>query len=136
MRARYVGVAPDPVYTLPHEFVRGNVAVVGGAAGQGGLEVGLASGWMAGEAAARAAAGAGALDEYARAWRARYQNGYRRLRRAADALARLTEPETRALLSAWDGARLPPVPSAHVLARHPRAAAATAWAAWLAWARA
>ena len=134
--ARFVGVAPDPVYTLPRELVRGDKLVAGGAAGQGGLEVGLASGWMAGEAAAQALRGEGSLAGYERAWKARYQKGYERLRRASDALARLTDAETRALLGAWDGARLPPEPPPRALLGRPRGALALAWAAWLSWARA
>lgn len=128
--ARFIGVAPDPVHTLPRELANGNILVAGGAAGQGGLEIGLASGWMAGEAAARREP-----RSYERAWRERYQRGYERLRRAADALAHLTDDETRALMRAWDGARLPPQPHARLLARHPRGALALAWAAWLAQAR-
>lgn len=130
IHARFVGVAPDPVHTLPRDLVHGNILVAGGAAGQGGLEVGLASGWMAGEAAARREP-----RTYERAWRERYQRGYERLRRAADALAHLTDDETRALMRAWDGARLPPMPHARLLARHPRGALALGWAAWLAQAR-
>lgn len=129
--ARFVGVAPDPVYTLPRELVSGRTMVAGGAAGQGGLEVGLASGWMAGEVAARG----GDLREYERRWKARYQNGYERLRRATDALMHLTDAETRALMGAWDGARLTLDARARTLLAHPRGALAAAWAAWLAMAR-
>lgn len=128
--AYFRGVAPDPVYTVPSELARGNVMVAGGAAGQGGLEVGLASGWVAGEAAAR-----GEPASYERAWRRRYQKGYERLRRATDALAHLTDAETRALLGAWDGARVPLPPSLSLLATRPRGAAALARAALLGWAR-
>lgn len=134
-KARFVAVAPDPVYLLPRELARGNVMVAGGAAGQGGLEVGLASGWIAGEAAARALRGEGKLSDYDRAWKARYQKGYQRLRRAADALAHLSDAETRALFGAWDGCALRPDHRARDLWRHPRGALAVAWAAWLANAR-
>ncbi|HUR68220.1 MAG TPA: FAD-dependent oxidoreductase [Candidatus Thermoplasmatota archaeon] len=132
VRARFAGVAPDPVYTLPRELARGNVLVAGGAAGQGGLEVGLASGWMAGEAAAR-----GDLAGYARAWRKRYQGGYERLRTVTDMLTRLTDDETRALLGAWDARRLaaPPTPRALLRAGGARGFAAGARAALVAWAR-
>lgn len=133
--ARFVAVAPDPVYLLPRELARGNVMVAGGAAGQGGLEVGLASGWMAGEAAARALRGEGKLSDYERAWKARYQKGYHRLRRAADALAHLSDAETRELFGAWDGRALTPDAGASDLLRNPRGALAVAWAAWLANAR-
>ena len=130
--ARSVGVAPDPVYTIPGQLVANNVMAAGGAAGQGGLEVGLASGWMAGEVAASGRD----LAEYERRWRARYQNGYRRLRRVADALAHLTDAELARLMRAWEGARLTPDAGARTLLARPRGALALAWAAWLAQARA
>lgn len=133
--ARFAGVAPDPVYTIPGQLVAKNVLVAGGAAGQGGLEMGLASGWMAGDTAARALRGEARLRDYERAWRRRYQKGYRRLRRATDLLAQLSERETRALFGAWDGARLTPALGPGVLLRRPRGALALAWAAWLAQAR-
>lgn len=133
--ARFEGVAPDPVYTVPGQLAAPGILVTGGAAGQGGLEVGLASGWLAGETAARVAQGKASERDYERAWRARYQRGYTRLRRAADMLSRLTDAETRALFAAWEGARLTPDAGAQMLARNPRGALALAWAAWLAQAR-
>lgn len=133
--ARFVGVAPDSAYTLPGQLAAPGLLVAGGAAGQGGLEVGLASGWLAGETAARVARGEAMERDYERAWRTRYQHGHARLRRAADALARLTDAETRALFGAWDGARLTPDAGARPLARNPRGALALAWAAWVAQAR-
>lgn len=136
VEARFAGVAPDPVYAIPGQLTKGRYAVVGGAAGQGGLEVGLASGWLAGEVAARVLRGETTLAEYETRWKARYQKGYQRLRRATDALSRLTEAETRALLGAWDGERLAPAPSPRALLRRPRGAIALAWAWWLANARA
>lgn len=132
VEARFVGVAPDPVYTLPRQLVGPRVMVAGGAAGQGGLEVGLASGWMAGDVAARG----GDLREYERRWKARYERGYRRLRRASDALGRLTDAEIARLMEAWDEVRLTPDARPRTLLAHPRGALALAHAAFLAQARA
>lgn len=140
--ARFAGVAPDPVYTLPGRLVADGVLVAGGAAGQGGLEVGLSSGWMAGETAARALASGrsdrAALRAYEDAWRKRYQRGYERLRRVADGGARLTDAELSSTLGAWEGRALPvdALGSWRALARHPRGALALARAAFLAQARA
>lgn len=133
--ATFVGVAPDPVYTLPGELARGDKMAVGGAAGQGGLEVGLASGWMAGDVAARSLRGEATLAEYERAWKSRYQAGYARLRKATDALAHLTDAELSQLLGAWDELMITPDAGARTLATHPRGALALAWAWWLARAR-
>lgn len=140
--ARFAGVAPDPVYTVPGELVADGVMVAGGAAGQGGLEMGLTAGWMAGETAAAALAQGRidrrALAPYQRAWRGRYQKGYRRLRALTDRLARLTDAEIATLTEAWDEHWLDvaELPSARPLLRRPRGALALARAAFLAAARA
>src|SRR5207244_982022 len=90
--AQLAAIAPDPVYTLPRELVADGVMVVGGAAGQGGLEVGVASGELAGRVAAAAALSGGtdraALLPYERAGKGEWVAGYRALRRAAGRLAR------------------------------------------------
>lgn len=109
--ARLVGVAPDPVYTLPRELVADHVMVVGGAAGQGGLEVGLASGEMAGRVAAQAVLAGDtkerSLRAYEREWRRAHLAGYKALRRLADRAARLDDVALDRLLSPWAGWRVP-----------------------------
>jgi flavin-dependent dehydrogenase len=109
--AEFLGVAPDPVYTLPGDLVGDGILACGGAAGQGGLEMGLVAGEMAGAAAARALlAGrrdAQALRPYEREWRARYLAGYQRLRRATDRLAGLDDARLDRLLEPWDGRSVP-----------------------------
>ncbi|HWH08421.1 MAG TPA: FAD-dependent oxidoreductase [Candidatus Thermoplasmatota archaeon] len=109
--ARFVGVAPDPVYTLPGKLAGDGVLVAGGAAGQAGLEVGLASGDLAGRVAAQAIfsgdAGARALGEYERQWMRAHLAGYKALRRAADRLARLDDEAIDRLLAPWSGWRVP-----------------------------
>lgn len=109
--ARLLGVAPDPVYTLPKELATDGVLVCGGAAGQGGVEVGLASGELAGAAAARALARGrtdrAALLPYQAEWRHRYAAGYRRLRRLTDRLATLDDAGIDRLLRPFDGEHLP-----------------------------
>lgn len=106
--ARFVGVAADPVFVMPGELARGRIAAVGGAAGQGGLEVGLASGLMAGEAAAREARGErGVLKAYERRWRAKYAAGYRRLRSVTDLLSRLDDRAMDVVLGRLDGRAVP-----------------------------
>lgn len=109
--ARLAGVAPDPVYTLPHELVADGVMVAGGAAGQGGLEVGLASGDLAGRVAVQALlsgdASARALREYERQWKRAFLPGYKALRRTADRLARLDDKAIDKLLEPWAGWRVP-----------------------------
>lgn len=109
--AEFLGVAPDPVYALPGDLVADGAVVCGGAAGQGGVEMGLAAGEMAGAAAARALlAGrrdAEALRPYERAWRSRYLAGYERLRRATDRVGALDDARLDRLLEPWDGATIP-----------------------------
>ena len=109
--ARLVAVAPDPVYTLPGELAADGVLVVGGAAGQGGLELGLASGELAGRVAARAVFSGDAslrtLGEYERQWRRAHLAGYKALRGFADRLARLDDAAIDRLLQPWSGWRVP-----------------------------
>lgn len=108
--ARRVAVGPDPVFLVPRRLVGDRLVVAGGAAGQGGLEVGLASGEMAGRHAARAVAGRGvdpeALEAYAETWRDRYQAGYAGLSRWNRWLARLEDRQVDRLLAPWDGQRI------------------------------
>ena len=133
--ARFAGAGPDPLYTLPHELVRGQVMVTGGAAGQGGLEIGLDSGWMAGTIAARALQGKAKLDEYERTWKRKYQRSYERLRRSNDSLMRLTDDEVRAAVGAWDGRHVGGKPSLGVVLGNPKGVLAVLKAARIARAR-
>lgn len=109
--ATVTAVAPDPVLALPGDLVADGVMAAGGAAGQGGLEVGVASGEMAGVVAAKAAlagdASVGALRPYEHAWRREYAPGYRALRRANGRLARLSDAQIDRLLEPWAGWRVP-----------------------------
>lgn len=109
--ARLVALAPDPVAAIPRELAAQGVLVAGGAAGQGGLEVGLASGEMAGSFAAQAAlardASRAALARYERAWKRRYLAGYRDLARATERLARLDDAAIERLMRPWHGRALP-----------------------------
>lgn len=108
--ARFAGVAPDPVYTLPGELVADGVLVAGGAAGQGGLEAGLSAGELAGRVAAEALArrrtDRAALAAYEREWKRAHLAGHRALREATERLARLEDAELDDLLAPWAGQRL------------------------------
>ncbi|MEK6985923.1 MAG: NAD(P)-binding protein [Candidatus Thermoplasmatota archaeon] len=109
--ATLLGAAPDPVYTLPGDLVGDGILVAGGAAGQGGLEVGLVSGEWAGEAAAAAAlAGrrdAAALAPYQTRWRRTYQAGYERLRDLTMRTAAKSDLELDRLMAPLDGEQVP-----------------------------
>lgn len=109
--ARRVAVGPDPVFRVPHRLAGDRFVVVGGAAGQGGLEIGLASGALAGRHAARAVLGdrvdPRALARYAEIWRDRYHAGYAGLARWNRWLARIDDGTLDRLLAPWDGCRLP-----------------------------
>ena len=94
-------VAPDPVYTLPGRLVGDGLLAVGGAAGQGGLEMGMVAGDLAGQALA-----AGDPAAYVRAWR-RHQGGYRALRWATDRLARLDDARLNRLLGSLGSEAVP-----------------------------
>lgn len=118
--ARFAGVGPDPLYTLPNQLVAKGVLVTGGAAGQGGFELGLASGWMAGEHAARTLQGKGSLEDYEREWKRKHQKSYERVRSSNEALMRLTDQEVRDVVGAWDGHRVGARPSLGVAFRNPR----------------
>ena len=104
--ARFTGVGPDPLYTLPGKLVGEGVMAAGGAAGQGGLEVGLEAGALAGEVAARVLRGEGRLEEYEERWNKKFNGFYERLRSSNDMMIRLTDEETSALMAAWDGKHL------------------------------
>lgn len=134
--ARFAGAGPDPLYTLPHQLVGDRVMATGGAAGQGGFELGLASGWMAGEVAARALQGKAELGEYERAWKRKHQRSYERVRRSNEALMRLTDAEVREVVGAWHGHRVAARPSLGVVARNPRGVLALLKAARIARSRA
>lgn len=92
-------VAPDPVLQRPARLAGPRTLVAGGAGGLGGLEVGLASGRSAGQAAARALRGEAparrALEAYAEDCRRRFGPAYRGL----DRLFRLSERLPDAVLS-------------------------------------
>lgn len=108
--ATLTGIAADAVYTIPHQLVTDGVMVAGGAAGQGGLELGLAAGERAGRIAAQAAL-AGRTDRaglrpYERAWMREHVTGYRSLRRATERLAALPDEDVDALFAAFSGRRL------------------------------
>lgn len=134
--ARFAGVGPDPLYTLPNQLVAEGVMVTGGAAGQGGFELGLASGWMAGEHAARTLQGQGALPDYEREWKRKHQKSYERVRRSNESLMKLTDAEVRDVVGAWDGHRVGARPSLGVAFRNPRGVLALMKAARLAKSRA
>lgn len=110
-RATLTAISPDPVYTLPRELATDGILVAGGAAGQGGLELGLASGELAGRVAARATlegdTSARLLGTYETEWKRAHLSGYVALRRAADRVARLDDPAIDRLLAPWAGWRLP-----------------------------
>lgn len=118
--ATFAGVGPDPLYTIPGELARGQVMVAGGAAGQGGVEVGLASGQMAGTTAARAVRGEARLEDYERDWKKKYQRSYERLRNSNDGLMRLSDAEVRSVVGAWEGHRVGGRPSPGLILRNPR----------------
>jgi flavin-dependent dehydrogenase len=99
-------VAPDPTLQRPARLAGPRTLVAGGAGGLGGLEVGLATGRSAGQAAVEAVLGDEApqptLERYAERCRQRYAPAYRgldRLFRWADrtpdeVLAALARPQT------------------------------------------
>lgn len=108
--ARFLGTAPDATYALPGRLTGDRILACGGAAAQGGVEVGLHSGEMAGEAAARTAMGAAAgrartdaLAQYAATWRRTYLGAYRQLRRAADLAEACSDAQLDRMLRPWDG---------------------------------
>jgi flavin-dependent dehydrogenase len=118
--ARFVGHGPDPLFTLPGQLVAGRVMATGGAAGQGGFETGLSSGWIAGDVAARALQGKASLDEYPRAWRRKFRHFYDGLRRTSEMFARLTDAEVRDYFAAWDGRHIPARSTLGTVLRNPR----------------
>lgn len=101
----------DPVFALPGEIVGDGMMVVGGGAGQGGLELGFRSGLLAGQAAAKAAlAGAPTRERlralYERPWKERWLPGLARFAMLFDRLSALSGPEWDALLRPWKDRRL------------------------------
>lgn len=132
--ARFAGAAPDPVYALPGRLVADGLLVTGGAAGQGGLEMGLASGALAGNVAAAAVRekrrDAAFLRQYEKTWRRRHALGYRLLRLVAERLARLEDREVDDLLKPWDDRHVDVHGAARALLANPRALPALATAAW------
>lgn len=148
-KARFAGVAPDPVYALPGDLVAPGVMVAGGAGGQGGLEAGLGAGELAGRVGARAAreraTDARTLGAYERQWTREHLAGHETLRRVTDLLARLDDAELDDLLRPWQGRAMTraeledlAAPSLarrargawRTLAENPRALPALAKAAW------
>ncbi|GEM_PF-6041851 len=127
--ARFAGVAPDPVYTLPGRLSAPGVLVAGGAGGQGGLEIGLGAGVLAGRVAAAVARGRAQPRDYERAWKRRHLAGYLLLRWATDRLARLPDAEVDRLLTPWDRRRIALEAPARGLARNPKALPSLARAA-------
>ena len=132
-KARYAGVARDPVYALPGQLSAEGVLVAGGAGGQGGLEAGLAAGELAGRVAARAAlAGtpdAQALGAYERQWKRENLSGYETLRQVTDALARLDDAHLDDLLRPWQGRTMQAGDLAGLAAASPLRRAQAAWRA-------
>lgn len=118
--ATLTGVGPDPLYTIPDQLVQGNVLVVGGAAGQGGLEAGLEAGRMAGEAVVKALKGKGKFSEYERQWKRRYLRTYVRLADSNDGSARLTDEELQRVLHAWDRRHVGAQPTLPQLLANPK----------------
>lgn len=118
--ARFAGYGPDPLFTLPGQLVGDRVMVAGGAAGQGGFETGLSSGWIAGDVAARTLQGKASLDEYPQAWRQKFRHFYDSLRRTSEMFARLTDAEIRDFFGAWDGRHIPARPTLGTVLRNPR----------------
>ena len=110
-QAQFLGVAPDPVITIPNRLVGNGMMAVGGAAGQGGLEAGVAAGEMAGRTAANAVIGgrtdARGLAPYERAWKHAHGSGYRALRRTMLRAERLSDEAIDSLLAPWSGWRVP-----------------------------
>lgn len=132
-KARFVGVAHDPVYALPGKLAAEGLLVAGGAGGQGGLEVGLSAGERAGRVAARAAlsgeTGAQALGAYERQWKRENLAGYETLRRVTDALARLSDADLDEALRPWQGRTLQASDLAGLADASPFRRAQAAWRA-------
>lgn len=103
-------VAPDPVFQRPGTLAADRTLVTGGAAGLGGLEVGLAAGSIAGRVAARAAGGPRAsradLVEYERICHERFSPAYRGLADLMTVAERMPDALIDALAAPWDGQRV------------------------------
>ncbi len=101
--ARYCGVGADPLYTLPNQLYKDRVMATGGAAGQGGFEVGLHSGWLAGDVAARFLQGKTSLEEYEKRWKKQWLGKYVHLRNSNEAMLKLNDEEICYAAGAWHG---------------------------------
>lgn len=103
-------VAPDPVFQRPGTLAADRTLVAGGAAGLGGLEVGLAAGSIAGRVAAQAAVGgrAGRADlvEHERICHERFSPAYRGLADLMTVAERVPDGLIDALAAPWDGQRV------------------------------
>lgn len=118
--AKFMGAGADPLYTLPNRLYDDRVVATGGAAGQGGFEVGLHSGLLAGDVAARFLRGEARLSEYETRWKKQWLGKYVNLRNSNEALLRLTDDEICAVAGAWHGRHVGDMPKWHQLARNPR----------------
>lgn len=103
-------VAPDPVFQRPGTLAADRTLVAGGAAGLGGLEVGLAAGSIAGRVAARAIAGGRAsradLIEHERICHERFSPAYRGLADLMTVAERVPDGLIDALAAPWNGQRV------------------------------
>lgn len=109
--AERLHVAPDPVFQRPGTLAADRTLVTGGAAGLGGLEVGLAAGHRAGSTAASAVADGPAAREdlaaYERHCRARFAPAYRGLAELMSLAERAPDAVLDALARPWDGQKIP-----------------------------
>jgi digeranylgeranylglycerophospholipid reductase len=102
---------PDPVLALPGRITADALLVTGGAAGQGGLELGFSAGTDAGRAAATAVqedrVTAGHLRAlYEEPWKERWMPGLERFRSAYNKFTSMTPAEQERILEPWEHAGL------------------------------
>jgi flavin-dependent dehydrogenase len=101
-RAKRLHTAPDPVFQQPNEITGPRTIVTGGAAGLGGLEIGLASGRHAGQAAARALEDADqARRGYEQACRKRFAPAFEGLAQLSQLGERAPDAAIDALIEPW-----------------------------------
>lgn len=103
-------VAPDPVFQRPRRLATDRTLVAGGAGGLGGLEAGLASGLLAGEAAAGAVADGRtdrtALAGYEQACLERFSPALEGLAELMQIAERTPDAVFDALFRPWNGSRV------------------------------
>lgn len=99
-------VAPDPVFQHPGRLADDRTLVAGGAGGLGGLEAGLASGTLAGQAASRAIerdqVGRDALAGYEQACLERFGPAYEGLAQLMRVAERTPDAVFDALIRPWE----------------------------------